>query len=72
MMVDVLLTNEQQSFSRKQFEVSDDFVLILIGKDGTDKLRTEQSVLADCLFGLIDRMPMRKEEMRRKANQSQN
>ncbi|MFX0197617.1 MAG: DUF4174 domain-containing protein [Candidatus Hodarchaeota archaeon] len=72
MMVDMPLTNEQQSFLRKQFEVSDDFVLILIGKDGTVKLRTERSVLADDLFGLIDSMPMRKDEMRRKASQSQN
>jgi hypothetical protein len=54
------------------FEVIDDFVFILIGKDGTVKLRAKQPVLSDALFGLIDSMSMRKDEMRRKASQSQN
>ena len=64
-----LLTNGQQSFLRRELEVSiDDFAFILIGKDGTVKLRAEQAVLSSDLFNLIDSMPMRKEEMRRKAN----
>lgn len=71
-MAEVPLTDEQQSLLRKQFEVFNDFVFILIGKDGTVKLRTEQPVQSDDLFGLIDSMPMRKEEMSRKANKSRN
>lgn len=52
---------------RRQFEVGEgDFVLILIGKDGTVKLRSNRPVAASKLFGLIDAMPMRQEEMRRK------
>lgn len=72
MMAELPLTDEQQSFLRKQFEAVNDFIFILIGKDGIVKLRAEQPVLSDNLFAMIDSMPMRKEEMRRKANQSQN
>ena len=68
----VPLTDEQQSYLRKKFGVVDDFIFILIGKDGTVKLRAKEPVLSDDLFGLIDNMPMRKEEMRRKASKSQN
>lgn len=72
MMAEIPITTKQQSFLRKKFEIVDDFVFILIGKDGTIKLRAKQPVLSDDLFGLIDSMPMRKEEMRRKASQSRN
>ena len=70
-MAEVSLPDEQQSLLRKRFEAVEDFVFILIGKDGTVKLRARQPVLSDDLFELIDSMPMRKEEMKRKANQSQ-
>ena len=54
---------------RRQFDNGrDEFVLILIGKDGTVKLRSNHSVAIWKLFGLIDAMPMRQEEMRRKQN----
>jgi hypothetical protein len=71
-IAEIPLNNEQQSFLRKKFEVIDDFVFILIGKDGTVKLRSQEPVSSEDLFSLIDSMPMRKEEMRRKANQSRN
>lgn len=72
MTAEIPLNNEQQSFLRKKFEVIDDFVFILMGKDGTVKLRAKEPVSSDDLFSLIDSMPMRKEEMRRKAGQSRN
>ena len=69
----VSLNHEQQSFLRRKFDVPvNDFEFILIGKDGTVKLRTKKPVLSRELFGLIDSMPIRKEEMRRKANRSLN
>lgn len=68
-IAEVPLAYEQQSLLRKKFSVVDDFVFILIGKDGTVKLRAMQPVQSDELFSLIDSMPMRKEEMRRKASQ---
>jgi len=63
------LTDEQQSYLRKEFEVpDDDFTFFLIGKDGTAKLRSNETVSMDNLFTLIDSMPMRREEMRRKSS----
>jgi len=52
---------------RKRFEVSPgQFTVILVGKDGGTKMnRNEETQLVD-IFGLIDSMPMRQEEMRRK------
>ncbi len=45
------------------------FTFILIGKDGTEKLRANQPVSMPKLFGLIDQMPMRQAEMRRQQEQ---
>ena len=54
-----------------EFEVpEDDFKFILVGKDGTVKLRSNQTVSGVDLFALIDSMPMRGEEMRRKSSKS--
>ena len=44
----------------------DAFVLILIGKDGGEKLRKTQPLAVATLFGTIDAMPMRQAEMERK------
>jgi hypothetical protein len=41
------------------------FGVILVGKDGGEKLRSEKPVTAEALFGLIDAMPMRQAEVRR-------
>jgi hypothetical protein len=40
------------------------FAVILVGKDGTRKLVSDQAVDAPTLFALIDSMPMRQREMR--------
>lgn len=45
------------------------FTFLLIGKDGTEKLRRRAVVPVGQLFNVIDRMPMRQAEMRRKNNQ---
>ena len=42
------------------------FEVLLVGKDGGVKLRHPQPVAPQELFGLIDQMPMRRQEMRRK------
>ena len=41
------------------------FTFVLIGKDGTEKIRKDQPVSAGELFSLIDSMPMRKAEMKK-------
>ena len=42
------------------------FTVILVGKDGGVKLRRKEQVHLNEIFLLIDGMPMRREEMRRK------
>jgi len=64
------LSDEQQSYLRQEFEVpEEDFMFFLIGKDGTIKLRSNEVVSTADLFALIDSMPMRREEMRRKLSE---
>ncbi len=41
------------------------FGIALVGKDGGVKLRRREPISTDELFGLIDAMPMRRNEMRR-------
>lgn len=42
-----------------------EFAVILVGKDGGEKLRSSEPVTTGELFALIDTMPMRQREMRR-------
>lgn len=52
---------------RKHYEVSEQqFSVILIGKDGSEKLRQNEVLSAEKLFAVIDSMPMRRQEMRRR------
>ncbi len=44
--------------------LKESFTLILLGKDGGEKLRSHQPVTLKKLYGLIDAMPMRKAEMK--------
>jgi hypothetical protein len=56
-----------QDFLMRKFNMKpNEFYAILIGKDGTEKLRSAIPLEAEKLFGTIDAMPMRKEEMRNK------
>ena len=42
------------------------FVVVLVGKDGGVKLKSDERVTIEDVFDLIDSMPMRQNEMRRK------
>jgi hypothetical protein len=54
--------------ARRDFRVpSGSLTVILIGKDGGVKLRRDEPVDLRDIFLLIDAMPMRQEEMRRKS-----
>ncbi len=49
---------------REQFEVGDDeFRVILVGKDGGVKLKENTAISTCRLFGIVDGMPMRRQEM---------
>lgn len=52
----------------KQNHIIGGFTILLIGKDGGEKLRSHQPVTTTKLFNIIDAMPMRKEEMRHQGS----
>jgi hypothetical protein len=61
------IDNETADKLRREFRVSPGLLtVILVGKDGGVKLRQNEQVNFKQIFLLIDAMPMRREEMRRK------
>lgn len=51
--------------ARRRFRVGDDdFAVVLLGKDGGEKLRAQSPVTIERLNKLIDTMPMRQKEVR--------
>ncbi len=54
---------------RTRYDISTPFEVILIGKDGGTKYRSGEPVQLDTIFTLIDGMPMRQQEMRRRNEQ---
>jgi hypothetical protein len=63
--VTVTLSLAEQAAARRRFHIRpNDFTVILIGKDGGEKLRSHQPISLDTVRSTIDAMPMRQEEMR--------
>ena len=61
------LDQQQADSLRNHFGIPNDtFSLILVGKDGGIKLKRSDQVDLTEVFGLIDSMPMRQNEMRQK------
>jgi hypothetical protein len=51
---------------RDKFGVGDaPFAVVLVGKDGTVKFKSNLPISAGKVFATIDAMPMRQEEMKR-------
>lgn len=60
------LAEEKINSWRKKWKVQpDDFLLVLVGKDGGTKYRSSKKIDPSVIFDLIDSMPMRRAEMRR-------
>ena len=60
------LSEDELAAMRHHFKVEqNDFLVILIGKDGGEKLNSRTPVAIEQLKQLIDSMPMRKSEMKR-------
>ncbi len=60
-----LLTPDDAQAARRRFNVAPgDFAVILIGKDGGEKLRSSKPLSMQRLRDTIDAMPMRQQEMR--------
>lgn len=61
----VSLTPADANAARRRFHVAPtDFTVLLLGKDGGEKLRSAKPVSFSRLRDTIDSMPMRQEEMR--------
>lgn len=56
----------QAAAFRARFDLDRGFNAVLIGKDGGDKLASSAPLGGEQLFPLIDSMPMRQEEMKRR------
>ena len=55
----------EQILARRRFKVSENtFTVLLIGKDGGEKFRSNLPITNDQLIQLIDAMPMRQQEIR--------
>ncbi len=62
-----LCASEAQAL-RRRFQVKDEeFLVVLVGKDGGEKLRSPAVLGYERLSAVIDSMPMRQQEMRDKA-----
>ncbi|MGM0558156.1 MAG: DUF4174 domain-containing protein [Myxococcota bacterium] len=53
-----------RKLQRRHAVLEDAFTFILIGKDGSQKMRGEEAVPLKMIFEEIDSMPMRKQEMK--------
>ena len=60
--------DEHNASGFKKRSAGENFTVILIGKDGGEKYRSDQPLSLKKLYALIDAMPMRREEMRKPAN----
>lgn len=59
------LTEEDSATLRKKFGLETSvFATVLVGKDGTEKVRWQRPVESAELYSVIDAMPMRQAEMR--------
>lgn len=58
------INSEDVTQIKQQFNIGNEFSVILVGKDGTAKRRETTPVEATAIFEQIDAMPMRQQEMR--------
>ena len=64
---DKLPTADQQYWQKQLGQSLTHFAVVLIGKDGGVKRTSAQPLPPADLFNTVDKMPMRRQEMRRKA-----
>ncbi|MDB5967125.1 MAG: hypothetical protein JWQ72_3625 [Polaromonas sp.] len=63
-----LLSAQDDATARRRFHIAQgQFTVLLIGKDGGEKLRSNQPISWDKLQATIDSMPMRQDELRKSS-----
>ncbi|KAM3089936.1 DUF4174 domain-containing protein [Phormidesmis sp. 146-35] len=66
---DQAINSEAIAQLRKRYGIqSDEFRIILVGKDGTEKRRETAPTAMNAIYRQIDQMPMRRQEMSDRAN----
>lgn len=61
-----VITGNEQVYKKYKVDSQTEFTVILLGKDGGEKLRTQNLLTTNKLFALIDAMPMRRQEIKKK------
>lgn len=61
-----VITGNDLLHKKYKVDSQTEFTVILLGKDGGEKLRTQNLLTTNKLFALIDAMPMRRQEMQKK------
>ncbi len=61
-----VITGNDLLYKKYKVDSQTEFTVILLGKDGGEKLRTQNLLTTNKLFALIDAMPMRRQEMQKK------
>ena len=61
-----VVTGNDLLYKKYKVDSQTEFTVILLGKDGGEKLRTQNLLTTNKLFALIDAMPMRRQEMQKK------
>ncbi len=60
--------NQKETLYSKYKVTRNQFMVILVGKDGGEKFRSTKPVSTDQLFAIIDQMPMRQQEIKLKPD----
>ena len=61
--IKITIVSKDDLLNKKYHIKAGSFTVILLGKDGTEKFRTDEILLTQKLFAIIDAMPMRQAEM---------
>jgi hypothetical protein len=64
----IVKADKEPSLYHKYQVAEGAFAIILVGKDGGEKFRGKEVLPMEELFALVDSMPMRKAEIRKKAS----
>ncbi len=63
--IKITVADRQDRLYKKYIADTSGFTVLLIGKDGFEKYRTNKLLTVNELFAIIDAMPMRKREMKK-------
>ena len=61
--IKITIVSKDDLLNKKYHIKAGSFTVILLGKDGTEKFRTDEILLPQKLFAIIDAMPMRQAEI---------